>query len=145
MVKKVTPKNNKNPHTPVREEGRFTKYGKDYGQNCSTCKDTEDLCIRVLKSTADLPIHGITEILECRAQEQCEEGMVEEVHSGESVQRRCGLCHSYESTDMGGIRSPGRILQIRLMDCKECHERFRADKLIEDYMADNGIEIERFH
>ena len=29
-----------------------------------------------------------------------------------------------------------------LMDCKECHERFRADKLIEDYMADNGIEIE---
>ena len=35
--------------------------------------------------------------------------MVEEVHSGESLQRRCGLCHSYESTDMGGIRSPGWI------------------------------------
>ena len=33
----------------------------------------------------------------------------EEVHSGESLQRRCGLCHSYESTDMGGIRSPGWI------------------------------------
>ena len=29
-----------------------------------------------------------------------------------------------------------------LMDCKECHERFRADKVIEDYMADNGIAIE---
>ena len=29
-----------------------------------------------------------------------------------------------------------------LMDCKECHERFRADKLIEDYMDANGIEIE---
>ena len=29
-----------------------------------------------------------------------------------------------------------------LMDCKDCHERFRADKVIEDYMADNGIEIE---
>ena len=25
-----------------------------------------------------------------------------------------------------------------LMDCKECHERFRADKLIEDYMDENG-------
>ena len=29
-----------------------------------------------------------------------------------------------------------------LMDCKECHERFRADKVIEDYMAENGIAIE---
>ena len=29
-----------------------------------------------------------------------------------------------------------------LMDCKECHERFRADKLIEDYMEENGITIE---
>ena len=29
-----------------------------------------------------------------------------------------------------------------LMDCKECHERFRADKIIEDYMQENGISIE---
>ena len=29
-----------------------------------------------------------------------------------------------------------------LIDCKECHERFRADKLIEDYMQENGITIE---
>ena len=29
-----------------------------------------------------------------------------------------------------------------LMDCKDCHERFRADKIIEDYMQENGIEIE---
>ena len=28
------------------------------------------------------------------------------------------------------------------MDCKECHERFRADKLIEDFCADNGIQLE---
>ena len=28
-----------------------------------------------------------------------------------------------------------------LMDCKECHERFRADKLIEDFAAENGIEL----
>ena len=29
-----------------------------------------------------------------------------------------------------------------LMDCKECHERFRADKIIEDYMQENAIKIE---
>lgn len=29
-----------------------------------------------------------------------------------------------------------------LMDCKECHERFRADKLIEDYMQEKGFKIE---
>lgn len=29
-----------------------------------------------------------------------------------------------------------------LMDCKECRERFRADKIIEDYMYENGIAIE---
>lgn len=29
-----------------------------------------------------------------------------------------------------------------LMDCKECHERFRADKLIEDYMQEKGLKIE---
>ena len=29
-----------------------------------------------------------------------------------------------------------------LMDCKECHERFRADKIIEDYCQENGIKLE---
>ncbi len=29
-----------------------------------------------------------------------------------------------------------------LMDCKECHERFRADKVIEDFAAENGIALE---
>ena len=29
-----------------------------------------------------------------------------------------------------------------LMDCKECHERFRADKIIEDYCQENGITLE---
>ena len=28
-----------------------------------------------------------------------------------------------------------------LMDCKECHERFRADKIIEDYASEKGIEL----
>ncbi len=28
-----------------------------------------------------------------------------------------------------------------LMDCKACHERFRADKIIEDYASEKGIEL----
>ena len=39
------------------------------------------------------------------------------------------------SGHLGGFADP-------LMDCKECHERFRADKLIEDYNDENGITIE---
>ncbi len=30
-----------------------------------------------------------------------------------------------------------------LMDCKECHERFRADKLIEDWCAETGYKLEK--
>ena len=30
-----------------------------------------------------------------------------------------------------------------LMDCKECKERFRADKLIEDWCAENGFELSK--
>ncbi|MBQ7291174.1 MAG: glycine--tRNA ligase [Clostridia bacterium] len=30
-----------------------------------------------------------------------------------------------------------------LMDCRECHERFRADKLIEDYCAEKGVALEK--
>ena len=39
------------------------------------------------------------------------------------------------SGHLGGFSDP-------LMDCKECNERFRADKLIEDYAQENGIELE---
>ena len=39
------------------------------------------------------------------------------------------------SGHLGGFSDP-------LMDCRECHERFRADQLIEDYMKANGITIE---
>ena len=38
------------------------------------------------------------------------------------------------SGHLGGFADP-------LMDCKECHERFRADKLIEDYCQEKGIEL----
>ncbi len=30
-----------------------------------------------------------------------------------------------------------------LMDCRECHERFRADKLIEDWVTESGYELEK--
>ena len=40
------------------------------------------------------------------------------------------------SGHLGGFSDP-------LMDCKECKERFRADKLIEDWCADNGYTLEK--
>ncbi len=40
------------------------------------------------------------------------------------------------SGHIGGFSDP-------LMDCRACHERFRADKLIEDYAAEKGIELEK--
>ena len=39
------------------------------------------------------------------------------------------------SGHLGGFSDP-------LMDCKSCKERFRADKLIEDYMTEKGIQPE---
>lgn len=39
------------------------------------------------------------------------------------------------SGHLGGFSDP-------LMDCKSCKERFRADKLIEDYLAEHKIKIE---
>ncbi len=30
-----------------------------------------------------------------------------------------------------------------LMDCRECHERFRADKLIEDFCAESGVTLDK--
>ncbi len=38
------------------------------------------------------------------------------------------------SGHLGGFADP-------LMDCRECHERFRADKIIEDYCQEKGIEL----
>lgn len=38
------------------------------------------------------------------------------------------------SGHVGGFADP-------LIDCKECKARFRADKLIEDYMQENGLEV----
>ena len=40
------------------------------------------------------------------------------------------------SGHLGGFSDP-------LMDCRECKERFRADKLIEDYCAETGTELDK--
>ena len=40
------------------------------------------------------------------------------------------------SGHLGGFSDP-------LMDCRACHERFRADKLIEDFAAENGLTLEK--
>lgn len=39
------------------------------------------------------------------------------------------------SGHLGGFSDP-------LMDCKECHERFRADNLIEDFSKEHGIALQ---
>ena len=39
------------------------------------------------------------------------------------------------SGHLGGFSDP-------LMDCRECHERFRADQLIENYCAEKGIQLD---
>ena len=39
------------------------------------------------------------------------------------------------SGHLGGFSDP-------LMDCRECHERFRADKIIEDFAQENDITLE---
>ncbi len=39
------------------------------------------------------------------------------------------------SGHLGGFADP-------LMDCRQCHERFRADKIIEDFAAENNITLE---
>lgn len=39
------------------------------------------------------------------------------------------------SGHLGGFSDP-------LMDCKQCHERFRADKIIEDFAAEKGMELD---
>ena len=40
------------------------------------------------------------------------------------------------SGHLGGFSDP-------LMDCRECHERFRADKIIEDWCHENGVELDK--
>ena len=40
------------------------------------------------------------------------------------------------SGHLGGFSDP-------LMDCKECHERFRADKLIEDFCEEKALKSRR--
>ena len=65
---------------------------------------------------------------------------MEKVHSGEpyNVGVDCAILMNPQtwvaSGHLGGFSDP-------LMDCKECKERFRADQLIEDFAAENGIEL----
>ena len=42
------------------------------------------------------------------------------------------------SGHLGGFADP-------LMDCRECHERFRADKLIEDFCKEKGMGASKAH
>ena len=44
-----------------------------------------------------------------RTEKQCEACMVEEVHTGKSIQCWCGLRHPDEPTDLGCFRTSGRF------------------------------------
>ncbi len=74
-----------------------------------------------------------------RVQEQCKKGMVEKIRTGIQIQRGLDAAMLMNprtwvaSGHVGGFSDP-------LIDCKGCKARFRADKLIEEYMHQNGIE-----
>ena len=54
---------------------------------------------------------------------------MEEVRPGEPLQRGSGRRHPHEPPDLGRL------------DCKECKERFRADKLIEQWCEEHSFEL----
>ncbi len=58
----------------------------------------------------------------------------------ESPYNGAGRRHSDESTGLGGFWPYVNTFNDPLIDCKACKMRHRADKLIEDYLAANGIE-----
>ena len=97
-------------------------------------KSQEDLYIRVQKFTAVLQIHGITVTsvlsLKNNVKKAWWQKFIQENPYNVGVD--CAILMNPQtwvaSGHLGGFSDP-------LMDCKECHERFRADKMIEDYMA----------
>ena len=62
------------------------------------------------------------------------------VRTGIKVQCRTGCSHTHESADMGGFRSCGRIFGSADRLQEPAKSRFRADKLIEDWLKAEGIE-----
>ncbi len=64
--------------------------------------------------------------------------MVEEIRAGipYNVGVDCAILMNPQtwvaSGHLGGFSDP-------LMDCKQCHERFRADKMIKEYAHANGL------
>ena len=77
----------------------------------------------------------------CGAEKQCQKGMVEKIRAGESRTTSgmdCAILMNPQtwvaSGHLGGFSDP-------LMDCKACKERFRADKLIEDFCQGEDITL----
>ncbi len=130
MVKKVTPKNNKNPHTPVREEGRFTNMEKTLDKIVALAKNRGFVypgseIYGGLANTWDYGNLGVE--LKNNVKKAWWKKFIQENPYNVGVD--CAILMNPQtwvaSGHLGGFSDP-------LMDCKECHERFRADKLIED-------------
>ena len=101
----------------------------------------EDLYIRDLRSTAGLRIHGIMVISELNLKNNVKKAWWKKFiqESPFNVGVDCAILMNPQtwiaSGHLGGFSDP-------LMDCKQCHERFRADKVIEDYCAEHNIELD---
>ena len=91
------------------EERRLIKHGKNNGQNCGTCK-IQRFCLSGFRDLRRTGKHLGLWKPGCRAEKQRKTRMVEKIHHGKPLQRRCRLRHPYESPDLGGIRSSGRFL-----------------------------------
>ncbi len=101
----------------------------------------EDLFIRVPRSTAVWQTPGITATFGVELKNNVKRAWWKKFvqENPYNVGVDCAILMNSQtwvaSGHLGGFSDP-------LMDCKACKERFRADKLIEDYMAENGITIE---
>ncbi len=116
------------------------RHGKDNGKNCSFCK-SKRICISGfeiyggLANTWDYGNLGVE--FKNNVKRAWWKKFIQE--SPYNVGVDCAILMNPQtwvaSGHLGGFSDP-------LMDCKECHERFRADKIIEDYAAEHGIELE---
>ena len=125
----------------INRNWRNKRHGKDNGQDGCTCKRQEDLfypgseIYGGLANTWDYGNLGVE--LKNNVKQAWWKKFIRE--SKYNVGIDCAILMNPQtwvaSGHLGSFSDP-------LMDCKDCHERFRADKIIEDYMQENGIEIE---
>ena len=120
---------------------RICKIRKKQWIKSFRCASRGALFTPVRRSTAALPIRGITAPLGVEFKNNVKQAWWRKFikESPYNVGLDCAILMNPEvwvaSGHVGGFNDP-------LMDCKSCKERFRADKLIEDFAAANGLAID---